>query len=404
MSRSSTRNTLDPVLNDHQTRLATIDLVYFDAGGGHRAAATALRDFIGRRHPDWTVRLVHLFHVLDPQQRFRRATGMAPEDYYNKRLAHGWTIGLKQELRILQGMIRLGHPLLVDSLRAHWRNSRPDLVVSLVPNFNRALRQSLSQAWPEVPFVTIMTDFADHPPHFWIEPDLDQIVVCGTPHAVGQALLAGVPASRLHQVSGMLLRPNFYDLRPCDRSEERRQLGLDPARPVGLVMFGGQGARAMNTIAQKLEDQQLILVCGHNARLAKRLRAASARAPHAVIGFTDQVPRLMQLADYFVGKPGPGCLSEAVHMGLPVVVVSNAWTMPQERYNPTWVLENRLGLVIPGFSRVGDAVGQLLRDLTAYRAAATRMRNHAGPEIVEILEGALLGRPALARTGHPLAA
>jgi hypothetical protein len=374
--------------------LITIDLVYFDAGGGHRAAATALQGFIGRRHPDWTVRLVHLFQVLDPQQRFRRATGMAPEDYYNKRLAHGWTLGLKQELRILQGMIRLAHPLLVDCLKAHWGRTRPDLVVSLVPNFNRALGQSLEATCPGAPFITVMTDLADYPPHFWIEPDLGQIVVCGTAHAVRQALQAGVPAARIRQVSGMLLRPEFYELPPCDRAAERARLGLDPSRPVGLVMFGGQGARAMRTIAKELGDQQLILVCGHNAQLVKALRATQARSPHAVIGFTREVARLMQIADYFIGKPGPGSLSEAVHMGLPVIVARNAWTMPQERFNPTWVLENQLGLVLPGFGAIRGAVDHLLDRLPDYRDATTRLRNRAGFEMVDILAALLRDRAA----------
>jgi len=54
-------------------------------------------------------------------------------------------------------------------LEAHWRASRPDLVVSLVPNFNRAIGESLRRAAPGTPLVTILTDLADYPPHFWIE-------------------------------------------------------------------------------------------------------------------------------------------------------------------------------------------------------------------------------------------
>ena len=56
-----------------------------------------------------------------------------------------------------------------------------------------------------------------------------------------------------------------------------------------------------------------------------------------VEGFTKEVPRYMQLADYFIGKPGPGSISEAVAMQLPVIVERNAWTLPQERYNADWV-------------------------------------------------------------------
>lgn len=87
-----------------------IDLVYFNAGGGHRAAAQALQGALRDRHPGWSVRLVDLFRVLDPEGWFARLTGFAPETYYNKRLATGFTLGLAQELKVLQAMIRGAHP------------------------------------------------------------------------------------------------------------------------------------------------------------------------------------------------------------------------------------------------------------------------------------------------------
>src|SRR5256714_5962436 len=98
----------------------------------------------------------------------------------------------------------------------------------------------------------------------------------------------------------------------------------------------------MEKIAQRLPDRQLLLICGHNQKLAARLRAMPHAAPMFVEGFTKEVPRYMQLADYFIGKPGPGSLSEAIAMGLPVIVERNAWTLPQERYNADWVLEQEV--------------------------------------------------------------
>ena len=73
--------------------MKTIDLVYFDAGGGHRAAAQALHDLARQQQRPWRVRLVNLTQVLDPRGSFRRITGFEPEDYYNLRLRRGWTIG-----------------------------------------------------------------------------------------------------------------------------------------------------------------------------------------------------------------------------------------------------------------------------------------------------------------------
>lgn len=63
----------------------------------------------------------------------------------------------------------------------------------------------------------------------------------------------------------------------------------------------------------------------------------------------------MQLGDDFVGKPGPGSLREAVHMGLPVISFRNAATMPQERYNTVWVEQNHLGQVISSLSDLPGA-------------------------------------------------
>ena len=229
--------------------MTTVDLIYFNAGGGHRASALALQSVLSEQGRPWDVRLVNLFEVLDPSGRFKRLTGKAPEDWYNQRLARGWTLGMAHELKILQGLIRLAHPTLVRKLRRHWQRTRPDLVVSLIPNFNRALYDSLTAARPGVPYVTVLTDLADLPPHFWIERDQSQHFVCGTPHAVQQALALGHSADRVHATSGMILRPEFYRPGTLDRTTEQRRLGLDPQLPTGLVLFGGHGSKAMLGIA-----------------------------------------------------------------------------------------------------------------------------------------------------------
>lgn len=380
--------------------MKTVDLVYFDAGGGHRAAAQALQAVMAQQQRPWRVRLVHLREVLDPQGSFRRLTGFDPEDFYNRRLARGWTIGLAQELKLLQALIRLGHAPMLKLLRQHWAHTRPDLVVSLVPNFNRVLCESLADARPGVPYLTVLTDLADHPPSFWIEPQLpQQQLVCGSPHAVAQARAQGVAAARVHAVSGMILRPAFHQPPAADRAAARAALGLDAQQPVGVVMFGGQGSKVMLSINRRLREQPLILMCGHHRALAQQLRAQPARAPRVVVEYTADVPRWFDLADYFIGKPGPGSLSEAVQRGLPVVTVRNAFTMPQERFNTDWVAAQGLGRVLESWRQVDQAVPQLIDRLPAYRAAVGRVHNRAVYEVVALIERLLQQPPALPQPG-----
>ena len=366
-----------------------IDFIYFDAGGGHRSAATALKTLIERQNRPWDVRLVNLQEVLHSLDVFRKVTGIRLEDIYNLMLAKGWTLGSAQGLKFMHGVIRLNHGKTTRLLAQHWLESKPDLVVSLVPNFNRTMYEGLRTALPEVPYVTVLTDFADYPPHFWIEKQ-EQYFVCGTPKAVEQARGLGHADSRIFATSGMILRPTFYEPITVDRAAERARLGLDPDKPTGLVLFGGQGSSVMLEIDQRLDDVQLILICGKNASLAEKLRARTHRAKHYIEGFTSEIPYYMHLADFFIGKPGPGSIAEAVAMKLPVIVQRNFLTLPQERYNVDWVLEHGVGQVVRNFNGVRETVGTLLGSLDEYRARVGKIENRAVFEIADILEKILV--------------
>jgi len=387
-----------------------MEFVYFDAGGGHRSAAMALESVIASEGYGWDVRLVNLQEVLDPLDIFRKITGIRLQDIYNLLLAKGWTLGSTYLLPLMHGVIRLYHPAQVDLLAAYWKDRRPDMVVSLVPNFNRALFQSLQRALPGRPFVTILTDLADYPPHFWMERQ-PQYFICGTERAHRQAEALGHPSSRVFRVSGMILRPQFYEPVACSREEERRRLGLDPRLPTGLVLFGGEGSSVMLPIAKRLGnsslDLQLILICGRNARIKARLERLKTRNRIFVEGFTKRIPYYMRLADFFIGKPGPGSISEALQMKLPVVVERNAWTLPQERYNAEWVREQGVGVVLKNFRSVESAVGDLLQDgeLARMKTRIVKMENRAVFEVPRILERILEGnQPPMDTDTHGLKA
>src|SRR5450759_5427232 len=70
-----------------------VDFIYFDAGGGHRAAANALRQVMERQGRPFEVRMVNLQEVLDAMDVFRKVTGLRLQDIYNLMLKKGWTLG-----------------------------------------------------------------------------------------------------------------------------------------------------------------------------------------------------------------------------------------------------------------------------------------------------------------------
>jgi UDP-N-acetylglucosamine:LPS N-acetylglucosamine transferase len=368
-----------------------IEFGFFDAGGGHRAAATALEMAIQAQRRPWEVRLTNLQELLDPLDVLKKVAGIRVQDFYNSMLRTGWTLGSAQLMKVLQLAIRAYHRPTVRLLQAHWKVTQPHMVVSFVPHFNRALYESFERALLGRPFVTVLTDIADYPPHFWIERQ-PQYFVCGSDRAVAQARKMGHPDDRVFRASGMILHPRFYETPVENRLAERERLGLRPDLPTALVLFGGHGSEIMLEIAERLDRSklalQLIFICGRNAKLATALRAQKSRLPRFVEGFTTRVNYYMQLADFFIGKPGPGSLSEALAMRLPVIVESNAWTLPQERYNAHWILEKRVGLVLHSFREIAKAVARLIEPATLarYRADAAALENRAVFEVPEIFK------------------
>jgi UDP-N-acetylglucosamine:LPS N-acetylglucosamine transferase len=368
-----------------------ISLVYFDAGGGHRNAATALQVEIEREGLPLETTLVNLQEILDALDVLRKLAGIRIEDMYNKMLRNGWTLGATHLMRVLQLFVRLYHGPSVTALEKYWKAHSPDMVVSLVPHFNRALCESYAKAFPGRPFATVLTDLADFPPHFWLE-DQKQYVICGTDFAVEQARALHHSNGPVFKTSGMILHPRFYEQVLVDRPADRTKLGLRPDLPTGIVLFGGFGNWTMVEVLKKLDnsglDLQLIMICGKNEKLATELKATKTRIPVHVEGFTTQIPFFMKLSDFFIGKPGPGSISEALAEKLPVIIDCNAWTLPQERYNAQWVREKEVGIVIPSHREIVSAVSQLLQpgELERYRARAASMNNRAVFEIPQIFE------------------
>ncbi len=368
-----------------------LTIIFHHAGGGHRSAAEALKATLSSQEHPWDVSLLDIQELLDPLDLIRRGTGLRIQDTYNLILRKGWTRFTPQLLLILQGTIRLYHGPIVKLLRAYWAGHPADVVLSVIPHFNREIGESLLKGGVKTPFVTLITDLADYPPHFWIERE-SQYVIAGTERARQQALSLGLPADHVFKTSGMILKPRFYEQSTVDRIAERRRLGLEPDCPTGIVLFGGHGSRVMVDIAKKLNEAdsavQLILICGHNQKLATALKNLKTRKPLAVVGFAQNVEYYMALADFFIGKPGPGSISEALQLHLPVIVECNAKTLPQERYNAEWVTENGYGIVVPSFKKIAPAVQRLLESATfsEFRLKVREYSNRALFEVPEILE------------------
>jgi len=255
----------------------------------------------------------------------------------------------------------------------------PDVVLSVHPLLNHVTAGLLRRDRHPRGLMTVVTDLVDlH--RGWICRDADAVIV-PTVEAELVALQRGVSPRRL-RLLGMPVDLRFRSPAAGEREAVRRRLAMAEDRPTVLVAGGGEGSGGLlgqvRTLAEQPHPWQLIVVCGRNEALRRRLLAQRFPTPTLALGFVDDMPDLMRASDLVVGKAGPGAIAEALATGLPLVLTS--YLPGQEHGNVRYVVESRVGRYAPRPARLLRAVTELLTgSRQPYRAMAMRAAALARP-------------------------
>ena len=134
----------------------------------------------------------------------------------------------------------------------------------------------------------------------------------------------GIPEDRLIP-AGIPVRNAFLQ-RP-DMLDARRELGLPEDKRIAVLSCGSMGAGSMGKLVMLLskqldDDAMLIAICGNNHKLERRIKRIAHSKKLKVKGFVKQLNRYMDAADLFLTKPGGLSTTEAVHKGLPLLLIN----------------------------------------------------------------------------------
>ncbi len=376
-----------------------IDITFANAGGGHRSVARALQAGFARRHPHLVVRLVDVLRYTPPPFRFfdRLYPWLLRGRGWLWAVLYAATDG-KRRAAFLS---RLGAPLLARTLPRMWDQlGPPALLLSDYPILNRDLAR-LAQRY-QVPFVVLITDLGTaHASWLTHDAPLEAYLVPSEPV---DARLArwGVPAARRVRV-GLPVHPAFLEP-PADRAGLRREMGLQPDRPMVLLVSGAEGTGRLeqlaHAIARHATHVQMVIITGRNAALRQRLAAQSWPLPVRVLGFVHDMPRWMHAADVLLTKAGPSTIAEALAVGLPMILTGH---LPgQEARNPAFVTQLGAGVYEPHPERAARLVARWTQPhdptLAAMRAAA--QRSGYGEGTWQVIRW-LMQHPALRSAARP---
>ncbi|MCX7779384.1 MAG: galactosyldiacylglycerol synthase [Negativicutes bacterium] len=198
------------------------------------------------------------------------------------------------------------------------------------------------------PLIGVVTDYAVH--RLWEYPEIDHYCVA-TDEAAQELLSQGFSPAVIHNV-GIPVREPFWE-RP----------DVSPQKGNVLIMGGGMGmgltAEAIRAVSGIPGVQSVKAVCGSNSRLYQILKASEARVSRLhVYGFTQKVPQLMAEAELLVTKPGGLTASEALALGLPMVLIDAIGG--QEEDNAAFLVERGAARIARSMAELEMHVAELL--------------------------------------------
>jgi 1,2-diacylglycerol 3-beta-galactosyltransferase len=352
-------------------------ILFSDTGGGHRAAARALTDALKLLDPTCVVTVADPLIGQGPAIVRRLASLYSPV-IRRSRAAWGAVYHSSNTQPTFAAIRAVFGPgvrrVVLHLLKQH----DPDVVLSVHPLLNHIAHQAIRRSGRPRALMTVITDLVDfHRGWTFSQADL---VVAPTEGARRVALRRRVPADRV-KLLGLPVDLRFRPPAPGEKQALRRRFGLDEHRFTVLVIGGAAGvghlAAQVRSLALEAHPWQLVVVCGRNEKLRRRLAELEASTPMLVLGFVDYMPELMRACDLVVTKAGPGAIAEALATGLPLVITG--FLPGQESPNVDFVVESRIGAFAPKESDLLDEVRVLAEGGPTWREMSAKAEDLAHP-------------------------
>lgn len=348
------------------------------AGEGHSRAARSLAAAIQELMPTARVRVVNALSYVSPRLEnltrvvYRQTLQSAPRLW-------GWAYEMERPLSSLMKE-RLGR-VVAARLKPLLEQERPDLIVcthafaiGAVVHLRRLMGLSCRIG-------AVITDFDIN--GFWVHEDVDFYLVSGAVQREKLVRDFGIPAERIFP-TGIPIDPRFGEVADLpDRGRLRRVLGLAEERFTLLLAGGGMGIGPFHALLEQLAQRidaplQVLVVTGYNRALYDELTPLVRSYRHRLVVFpyVHNMHELMAASDVMITKPGGLTTSEALALGLPLVLLE---AFPgQETRNRLFLVEHGAALACETVEEAVATVQALVADpkrLAALREGARRLGN-----------------------------
>lgn len=233
----------------------------------------------------------------------------------------------------------------------------PDIIIGTHP-FSVAIITKLKETKKiDIPFISVVTDFKAH--YAYIDKNVDAYITASE-YTKESILERKVPQNKVFSY-GIPIRKDF--LLNC------KNVGT-PVKDYFtiLIMGGSMGLSSMSRVIKRLIENihkiKIIVVCGNNKILRHSLEKKYSDNTEyeniriEILGFTSEIPRLMEISDVLISKPGGLTTSEAIVKRLPMII---PFAIPgQEQENAEFLFGAGVAIKINKIRQINPIIDKLL--------------------------------------------
>jgi processive 1,2-diacylglycerol beta-glucosyltransferase len=150
------------------------------------------------------------------------------------------------------------------------------------------------------------------------------------------------------------------------------------------------GTRTAPEVVRRLLDLDihLTVTVGRNEKLRRAVEAASLQRKIDIVGWTDELPRMLGSSHLLIGKAGGATVQETIAAGCPMII--NHIVSGQEEGNARLIVETNSGVIVQSPVEVAEQVQRAFADgAKQWREWATNIsrlsRPRASLDIAEFL-------------------
>ena len=364
-------------------------IISSDTGGGHRSAAQALVEGINRVW-EGDSKVVRVVKAVEDSHKFTQK-GVT---IYN------WILRNKQSwMKYFYWFVNRyrpeTRPFFLDRcivyLKELFEKWCPHVVVSVHPMTQHILARLLKELnlADQIPLVTVVTDPCYGFWKGWACSEVSLYLVAND-DARRQLIDYGIEPEKI-KISGIPVHPKFHEVSEKAAQKARQSFGLDADKFTVFVNAGWVGGGNIPQIFRELVrgelDVQAIFLAGKNEGLRKEAEklAKTAKFPIKVIGYSDEIEKLMQSANVMVSKLGGLTTFEALACRLPIIADATTAPMPQEAGTVNMIAKRGAGILLKKAVDIVPTIQSLLTDSNKYLAMKDATINLAVPNSTEMI-------------------